>query len=692
MRLFLLSCLFSTLCFSALSQEEEIQVNLKEPVFSNGVLKTNAGGILTAPGIRIQAQNIEYSNKTEEGQKTTTLIAEGDLLLEYEGKLFVGSKLTYNFTTHTGSLTDGRTVEGFWFVGGDKIDLEPNGGYLIYNAFITTCENQEPFWKIQSHRVHISNDYLLSASKIRLDFFDLPVFWVPSFKSNLKMLADPPIRYKVVWDKGLGPRATVRYRVFSWEDFNLFTRLDYRLMKGLGAGLESEYFSKDARTVFVTRSYGAYDKVVYDEHGLKRYRLQGLLTHESEDQKTFTHLTYDKFRDLKMLSDFPSTDFEIDTQKRTRLLIQHQETMAFGTLLIQPRINPFDSINQQLPLIKAGVKPFELGPTGIISENSISAGYLDYIYAHELVHAYPVLHETHAARLETKNRIYRPFSAGPIHFTPNLGIAAIFYNNNPAGNGAGQGVLTYGGDLHSLLYRDYTKYKHFLKPYFEYKGLSRPKASLNQHYTFSIDDGLYQLNSLKMGLSNSLYLKNTTFFSPSLDLDLYTYAFFNDKTFSKTCPKGYLSLTLSDLSYLLNAQTCWNFQENLLDFCNLRSDVTVNEHIAFVLEFRHRSRFDWRKADHENFILDMARSIPELENSGLSDKRNTFLSKLQFKISPKWSCHFSSHYGWGRLFEPSYHSFKIDLLTLLASHWGLKCSYLHTTNDDRVSVQMQIVK
>jgi hypothetical protein len=142
----------------------------------------------------------------------------------------------------------------------------------------------------------------------------------------------------------------------------------------------------------------------------------------------------------------------------------------------------------------------------------------------------------------------------------------------------------------------------------------------------------------------------------------------------------------------LQTNTCWNFEENLLDFCNTRGDITFSDHFAISLEMRHRSRFDWRKADHENFFVDMARSIPELEDSPLSDKRNTFLSALHVHLTPKWSCHFSSHYGWGRLKDPSYHSFKFDLLTLLTNAWRFKVSYTHTTNDDRISTQIQLIQ
>jgi hypothetical protein len=674
------------------SSKDNVEVNLKNPLFEEGVLYTEEGGVILGSDIRIQAQKIYYTNKVEEGKNIQKLMAEGDLLFEYKGKFFVGSRLDYDLINQSGTLLNGRTSDGLWFIGGERIDLEGNGNYTIYGAFVTTSESIQPTWSIRSEKVDLKDNAQVSTSKVRFTYAEVPLLWLPSFKANLKDLSNPPIRYKVVWDKGLGPRLSMRYRIFSWEDLSLFFRLDYRLTKGPGAAFESEYASKDEKATFVTRSYGAYDKEVYDEHGLKRYRLQGLFTYESQDERTQTRLTYDKYRDLKMISDFPSSDFEIDTQKRTQLLVYHQEDTAFASIRLEPRLNNFESINQKLPLGKIGIRPFAIGSSGILSENYVSAGYLDYVYAKELLSTYPVLHERHAVRVETKNRLYRPISTGPLHVTPTMGVVGIFYNNSQFHSSSGQAALTYGGNVHSLFYRNYPHLKHSIKPYLDYFGLSKPRASLSQHYIFSIDDGLYQINSLKMGLANIFYLKNSHFFSPTIAADLHTYAFFNDTTFTKRCPKAYFSLTISEPSYLIQGDSCWNFQENILDFCNVKTDFTVNAHVACSFEVRHRSRYDWRKADHENFILDMARSIPELENSPLSDRRNTFLSTLHLKLSHKWSAHFSSHYGWGRVDEPSYNSFKLDLFTLLASHWKMRFSYLHTTNDDRVTTQIQLIK
>src|SRR3989339_1556151 len=272
-------CLSSTLFASDFPGN--IEVNLKEPIFSNGILQTDQGGVITSQEIRIQAQKITYTNRTESGHKIMTLIAEGDLLFEYGDKVFSGSRLEYDFIQNKGSLLEGRTVDGLWVIGGSRIDFEGKGNYAIYNAFVTTDESKTPSWEIAAKSVELTENSLIKCSQIQFKFFNTPLLWLPSFKSNLANISNPPIRYKVIWDKMLAPRISTRYRIFSWEDFNLFLRLDYRITRGPGGAIESEYFSGDERTTFITRSYGAFDKAVPDEHGWKRYRLQGLFHHES---------------------------------------------------------------------------------------------------------------------------------------------------------------------------------------------------------------------------------------------------------------------------------------------------------------------------------------------------------------------------------------------------------------------------
>jgi len=439
---------------------QELVIDLKNPLFVHGVITTKEGGVITGQGIRIQARNIEYSNKIENGVRVQKIVAEEDLMMEYANRAFVGSRLEYDFINKTGVLFNGKTFVDIWLLGGDKIELKEDGIFFISNAFVTTCEDQENTWEINAKTVKITEDRFLAARNIRFRFFKVPLFWLPSFKSNLRALSDPPIRYKLIWDKGLGPRLTMRYRVFSWKDLDLFFRLDYRLKRGFGGALESEYSSPDHSTTFVTRSYGAHDKSFPDEKGPHRYRLQGLYHTQSKDEKTQFHLTWDKLSDTRMVGDFRSDDFEINTQKRTHLILYHQLESTLFNLSFQPRVNRFDSIDQELPLITMGVRPFQLGHSGIMSNNFLRAGYLNYVYANDLrkeFHSLGLSSSTRSGRIETRNELYRPFSLGHFTLTPNIGAIGIFYSNNPSDHPIGQGIFTYGFNGGTRLFKNYKK-------------------------------------------------------------------------------------------------------------------------------------------------------------------------------------------------------------------------------------------
>ena len=145
---------------------EEVSINLKDPVFSHGVISTDQGGIITAANIRIQAQKISYFNKIENGVAVKKVVAEGDILLERGDGIFVGSKLEYDFISHTGTLWDGRTCTDFWFLGGDEIFLESDGSFTVTNAFLTTVEGQDNWWELKSSKLGISSNNLLSAKNI----------------------------------------------------------------------------------------------------------------------------------------------------------------------------------------------------------------------------------------------------------------------------------------------------------------------------------------------------------------------------------------------------------------------------------------------------------------------------------------------------------------------------------------------
>ena len=676
--------LFATALFA-----EEMIVDLRNPTYKNGILYTDQGGVIKNEEIRIQARNIQYIQRKEEGQEVHRIEAEGELMIQYKGRVYVGSELEYDFVKKCGTVYDGKTFSTMWFVGGDKIELKPDGSYKVQNASITTCENQESSWDLHAGRVNMMKQGLFEAKKIRFRLFKIPLLWLPSFKVNLKKFREPIFRYSVNWDKGQGPRAAIRYQLYSWEDFAFYGRLEYRWRTGWGGALETEYFPEHKRTTFVTRSYLGKDRLETAPNKMRRYRLQGALNSASMSGKTTLQLTWDKYNDVRMPYLFKTDDFEINTAKKTLLYLRHQESDLIASLKARPRFNPFESIKQDLPSLYANLLPRQIGRTGLYNALYLKAGYVDFAYSDQLSVS---LHDYRTGRFEVREKLHRPIPLGPATLTPNGSFHGICYTNSATHDAKWLALFTYGADLFARAQRPYTHYKHVLEPYASFLALTRPTVGPDDHYIFTIADGYQKINQITAGVRNLLYSNKRPGKEASFTADLYAKAFFSDPAIPQFIPWAYLYLGWRLPSLHLTLHNRWNFRNQTLDFANARLQWTLSENAAISLEGRYRSKFDWRKADHENFILDVTRSESELLLSPLSDRRITLLTHLFLRLTPLWECHIQSHHGFYRRTEDPYNEVKVDLYTWISSAFKVRLSYSHTDKDDRVTAGISLVK
>ncbi len=675
---------------SCLDGSNELTVDLRNPVYKEGVLFTNDGGVIKNRDIRIQARSIQYIRRMDGDHPVHAIEAEGDLMIQYKGHVYVGTEFDYDFLTKTGTVYEGKTFSSLWYVGGDEIHLKPDGSYSVANAAITLCENKESTWDLHAYSVNVIKEELFEAKNIRLRVFKIPTLWLPYYKFNLtKKFKDPVFRYYVNWDKGQGARAGFRYQLYSWQELALYGRLEYRWRTGWGGAFETEYYPDSKRTTFVTRSFLGTDRLETAPDKRRRYRLQGALHSISESGQTRTDLTWDKYSDVRMPADFKEEDFEVSTAKRTLFYLYHQEPALIASLKVRPRANPFESIKQDLPTIYAAPRPYEIGRTGVLSLGYLRASYLDFDYSDQLAQSLP---DYQSFRFELSEKLYRPFHLGPVTLTPHLGGLALIYGTSPSHEPKKLGLLSYGARANLYAERRYGNTKHVLEPYLEYKALSRPTVGPDDHYVFTIQDGYQKIQQIEMGVRNLLYSKKWPGKEAYFTGDLYAEAFFSDTAIPQVIPRIYLRLGWNFPSIYISSYNCYNFRNHVLDYAKARCKWTVNENIALTLEARYRSKFDWRKADHENFILDVTRSQTELLLSPLSDRRITFLANLYIRINPFWECQIQSHHGFYRLTEHPYNEVKVDLFTWISTAWKLRISYSHLDLDDRVTAGLILLK
>jgi hypothetical protein len=671
-------CLAAPLC-----AEETAQLFLNNPRLVSGVIETDEGGIIQTSEIRVQAQEIRWDQKNGE------LDAQGDLMLEYRGRIFVGSHLHYNIQTGEGVLDYGRAhVEG-WYLGGDQIHFQRDGNYVLHGAFLTTCERSELDWAIRAPCIRVmAEEQVVSAHHPTVRFWDIPVLWLPGLKMGLKMLDNWPIRYQVQWGGIEGTRLSMIYRLWSGSEWNGGVRLDYTIKRGFGGGFDLDYQDPDRDRWLETRSYWARDVSILNPHDRNRYRFQGHFWDQMPENISI-ELMWDKQSDPEMDRDYRVVGFQLEPADRSQLQIRHTGDWSITDGTARIRANPWQTEVQALPMVTWQHRPYTLGDSGVILEDQFSAGFLSLLNAE----AYPKEKNIQSVRLGFDNRLYRPLQCDYLEVTPEVGAVGFYYNEAPRHRKDAWVVLgRLGGEVHSNWSRVFGDWKHRMTPYLNYQWLTAPVTPVNEHYIFGIEDGLNRLSLLRFGMRQQLFARCDCQYLEPARLDIYGLAFFNQSTIGATVPRMYLDAEWSPLSQKLiqTTQCVWNIEHGLLDRLNVGLDWTITEDLAWGGAYRHRSRYDWRKADPRLFFLDTTRPEDELLHSALSDQRDILLLRAFYRFHPNIAIQTRWRSGWNRVLQPGFHEWRTDLYVMLRCRWMLHLMYEHTQVENRWSVNVSL--
>jgi hypothetical protein len=667
-----------------------ITVNICDPTYENGIIKTDKGGFIEGPGIRIQAMKIQYARKNGATDSAITVSAEDNVMLEYGDYIFVGRSLEYDFETHSGVVYDAKSALIPWYFGGERIDLLADGTYVIHNGFITTSDNVEPDWKICTAEATLVDDQYLHAKDVQFRVGSFPFFWLPSFDTNLKAIFDSPIRYRLRWGGEQGPRVGLIYEFWDWHDLKVFLRADYRLNRGPAGGIETSYCSKERREEWYSINYIARDNSLEERNERTRYRFEGVYKRRWDDDRTTLSLVYDKISDKEMPTDYYDKDLDLGTGQRTQLVIRRQQDEEWiANFCTRVQVNNFETVKQELPNLYTTYHPVIWDSTGIIADNRFSLGFLDFRTNQDVPHP----RDYGSGRFESYNRLYRPFHMGPFVHTPEAGIIAIFYTNSPQHRARPLVSGLFGYELNTQLTRFYdVGFKHAIIPYAHYQYFTTPTTKLHEHYIFDIQDGWHRFSMLNVGVRNLIYTKSflgTT--KRCLSVDLFTNVFFDTPTIPSPVPKLYGRVVWDatpSLRYIVDSG--WDTIHNQVERINFRTEWTASEDFAIAAEYRHRNAYSWRKADPCNFILESSRPENLLRHSVISDRRDTILGRFFWRFYPNWALYFQSHYGWNRRKEPMYFEYQTDLMTTLPGGWNLKISYQHREDDHRVALYLNL--
>jgi len=666
--------------------EQGLTIDLKEVRYEKDIIYTEEGGMVCGPGLKIQGRQIYLT--FQEDAAGAILVAQGDLFVEYGDYILVGDEFIYDFGKKWGLLRCGTLSVEPWFFTADEIELLPNGEIHFKEPMITTSEECNPAWSLVAHSAVLENRCYLKAFQLRFKVGSIPIFYLPWLKGNLDDLRDHPIKYRIRWGGEQGLRIGLIAKIFSRGPFDLSFRFDYRFNRGPGAALVSDYVS--GNTIAQTINYLAKDNSIEIPREQIRFRFQGLFDHTTADNRTEYHLSYDKLSDNEVVTDYFERGLELKTGRKTEASVVRTDPFLISSVYTRVRINNFEMVKQELPTLTLVPYPSIFERAGWVIDGKTQIGFLDFSYPHEQPH----LSDYHSARFFVDPKIYRTTLLGPFFLTTTVGAVGIAYSERPQeefgwlgiGRGEIEGKVRFKGVQ--------ACFTHTIEPYASFIGYTPPTLSPNQHYIFDIQDGWSSLQYSRIGMRNLLYLFGGTDHPVrSLTSDLYTFFFYSHPNGSRPIPKIQFDMLL-DLTESLRhtLETGWDLNHQILDHFNYRIDWTLSANIAFAMEYRQRSQYDWRKLDYDNFFLDTGRSFNALLHSTLSDRRETLLWRSFVRFHPNAALQLEVRHGWDRTSQPNYTEYEIDLLTTWRSIWELKVSYQKKEDDHRIALYFNLIQ
>ena len=680
MRRFSIFCLFLTCCacsYSILpplpSLGEDLEVKLQDAEYGNGTISTDKGGIVTAKDLYLQAQHIEYTRNMDADPAVHTISGIGKLFVTYKGRSYRGEKGLIDLVQGKITIWNGCTQTDNYFLGGKVIEISSDGKGEITDAYVTTSENERNEWSIGAKHATIENNSKIHANGVSFYFVKIPLFYLPSFSTDLLEMEDgTPFRYRARWGGREGVRLGMSY-ILKTEQWRHRALLDYSLRLGLGGGVRSLFSSATGPAKFESLNYVAQgtDKS-WDS---MRYRFQGFYTTELTNPDFHVRGMYDKLSDRRMKYDFSEHAISDARAGLTQITLWKGREDWKASLNGRVRINTFQTVKQELPLLDFNTRPQPLGDSRLILDNKISAGYLNYRYANHT----PSVHDFASTRNEISQKLYTNALASPFLLTPSIGYRVIQYSNSPQDHNRLQAFAEIGLGMKTRFVNSSLMGDQIVEPYAEWTTVTRPPVQTKRVYIFDSEDGWAKMNCLQYGARHNWFLSsgNSTF-QPKIISDVFLKSFYKTRYLPKDPYKLWLVSTFDatpTVAYKLAGG--WDIKRRMLDHLNVAMRKTVSKNLAFILEWRQRSSYSWRKVDSQNFMVEAVRSTHELRHSQMSDNRQTSIFSIVYSPTPVLDIDLSTFYGIRRTNPKRYVNYELNIQTLIRGGLRIIFTFQH---------------
>ena len=149
-----------------------------------GDLVASGNVLITKQGKRLSADRIVFN------QTSGDIRADGNVMLTAGKDLLTGSSVSMNLNTRKGVIDRGTLFidSNHFYISGDRIEKTGPDSYTVEGAAVTSCDGENPDWKITGKKLDVTIEGYGYVSGAALWARSVPVFYTPvmAFPAKIK--------------------------------------------------------------------------------------------------------------------------------------------------------------------------------------------------------------------------------------------------------------------------------------------------------------------------------------------------------------------------------------------------------------------------------------------------------------------------------------------------------------------------
>ncbi len=636
---------------------ETVQI---EPLTAQGELEQSFADGITyfRHGVVVRYKQMELvANQVAISEKTGDIIADGNVRLKNEGRLWTGEHLEYNYKTRVVSAENFRAGFAPFYAGGFKLEGQPDSKEATArDTFLTTDDIKKPVLRVQAKKFEIKNGNSVEAKNATVYVGDTPVMILPRYKRSME-------KHDAYWVVTPGYRSRFGPYLLTSYHFPVVTnvvggvKLDLYQRRGVGLG--PDFFWNDPQWGKGNLQY----YWIKDQHPgtdpfnepieSDRHRIS--FSHQVTLRTNLTaKIVVREQSDPWVVRDFFETEYRQNSQPSSFLeLNQHWSNWSLD-FMAQPQLNDFYQTVERLPDLKLSGIRQQIGASPLYYESDSSVGYFkfepgspEFIPLHGFgasnTNSYA------AMRFDSYHQILWPQTYfGWLNLVPRVGGRFTQYGDTNGKDTTFEDrsrvVFNTGAEVSTKASRvwrgaeskmfDVTELRHIIEPSVNYVFVPQPNYRPNQLPQFDREipslrllpieypdynaiDSIDAQNVLRLTLRNKLQTKREDGIQNLVNWGLYTDWRIDPRDDQSRFSDVYSDLDLRPRSWLtLSSQTRWDPQAHHWNESYSTATISPN------------STWSWR-VGHRYF-----RGGPEFGPEG---DNNTIFSSLFFKMNENWA-------------------------------------------------------